>query len=318
MRIWDHGVYETHKFDDSKVEVTFHGERLRGRYGLFPLHKRKGEPPGKDWMIHRMDPAEDPDREAMPEKVVPMLARLADLPSDPRALGVRGEVGRRARAGLLRARPTAAGGAQRQRHHEALSRAAPAQPRAELAQRDPRRRDRRVRRPGPSELRPPPAPDAHRVRGPGEAPVEGVPGRLRDLRPAVARRALGHGPALHGPARAAGASRAEGPELAGPRLRHRRRPRPAGGDPRAGPGGDRRQAPGQPLRAGAAVDLLAQDQERPAHGRRRLRLDAGGGPPSQVDRRAARRPSRRTVTCATRAASGPASPTASSIACSSS
>ena len=83
MRIWDRGVYETHKFDDSKVEVTFHGERLRGRYGLFPLHKRKGEPPGKDWMIHRMDPAEDPDREPMPEKVVPMLARLADLPSDP-------------------------------------------------------------------------------------------------------------------------------------------------------------------------------------------------------------------------------------------
>ena len=83
MRIWDRGVYETHKFDDAKVEVTFHGERLRGRYGLFPLHKRKGEPPGKDWMIHRMDPAEDPGREPMPEKVVPMLARLADLPTDP-------------------------------------------------------------------------------------------------------------------------------------------------------------------------------------------------------------------------------------------
>jgi bifunctional non-homologous end joining protein LigD len=84
MRIWDRGTYETHKFEDSKVEVTFHGEKLRGRYGLFPLHKRKGEPPGKDWMIHRMDPAEDPDREPMPPKVVPMLARLtSDLPSDP-------------------------------------------------------------------------------------------------------------------------------------------------------------------------------------------------------------------------------------------
>jgi bifunctional non-homologous end joining protein LigD len=82
MRIWDRGVYETHKFDDAKVEITFHGERLRGRYGLFPLHKRKGEPPGKDWMIHRMDPAEDPGRAPMPEKVVPMLARLADLPPD--------------------------------------------------------------------------------------------------------------------------------------------------------------------------------------------------------------------------------------------
>jgi bifunctional non-homologous end joining protein LigD len=82
MRIWDRGTYEVHKFDDAKVEVTFHGERLRGRYGLFPLHRAKGEDPGKDWMIHRMDPAEDPTREPMPEKVVPMLARLADLPAD--------------------------------------------------------------------------------------------------------------------------------------------------------------------------------------------------------------------------------------------
>src|SRR3954466_9547463 len=54
MRIWDRGTYETHKFDDDKVEITFHGERLHGRYGLFPLKKRKGEPSGKDWMIHRM------------------------------------------------------------------------------------------------------------------------------------------------------------------------------------------------------------------------------------------------------------------------
>jgi bifunctional non-homologous end joining protein LigD len=82
MRIWDRGTYEAHKFDDAKVEVTFHGERLRGRYGLFPLHRSKGEAPGKDWMIHRMDPAEDPTREPMPERVAPMLARLADLPSD--------------------------------------------------------------------------------------------------------------------------------------------------------------------------------------------------------------------------------------------
>jgi bifunctional non-homologous end joining protein LigD len=83
MRIWDRGTYETHKFDDDKVEVTFHGERLRGRYGLFPLKKRKGEPPGKDWMIHRMDPAEDPTREPMPERIKPMLAKTAtDLPPD--------------------------------------------------------------------------------------------------------------------------------------------------------------------------------------------------------------------------------------------
>jgi bifunctional non-homologous end joining protein LigD len=75
MRIWDRGTYETHKFDDDKVEVTFHGERLRGRYGLFPLKKRKGEPAGKDWMIHRMDPAEDPTREPMPPRISPMLAK---------------------------------------------------------------------------------------------------------------------------------------------------------------------------------------------------------------------------------------------------
>jgi len=83
MRIWDRGTYETHKFDDEKVEVTFHGERLRGRYGLFPLKKRKGEPPGKDWMIHRMDPAEDPTREPMPPRITPMLAKPAKgLPPD--------------------------------------------------------------------------------------------------------------------------------------------------------------------------------------------------------------------------------------------
>ena len=83
MRIWDRGTYEPHKFDDEKVEVTFHGERLRGRYGLFPLKRRKGEPPGKDWMIHRMDPPEDPDREPMPERIAPMLAKPSkDLPPD--------------------------------------------------------------------------------------------------------------------------------------------------------------------------------------------------------------------------------------------
>jgi bifunctional non-homologous end joining protein LigD len=80
MRIWDRGTYEEHKFDDDKVEITFHGERLHGRYGLFPLKRTKGEPPGKDWMIHRMDPPDDPDREPMPERLKPMLARAGDLP----------------------------------------------------------------------------------------------------------------------------------------------------------------------------------------------------------------------------------------------
>jgi bifunctional non-homologous end joining protein LigD len=82
MTIWDRGTYELHKWEERKVEVTFHGERLRGRYGLFPIGRGEGEE--KDWMIHRMDPPEDPDRQPMPERIVPMMARLGnDLPSDP-------------------------------------------------------------------------------------------------------------------------------------------------------------------------------------------------------------------------------------------
>src|SRR3712207_2737076 len=39
-------------------------------------------------MIHRMDPAEDPAREPMPSRIVPMLARLtSELPSDPERWG---------------------------------------------------------------------------------------------------------------------------------------------------------------------------------------------------------------------------------------
>ena len=75
MRIYDRGTYELHKWRDKEVMVTFHGERVRGRYVLF----RTG---GKNWMIHRMDPPEDPDREPMPERLEPMLARTGPLPPD--------------------------------------------------------------------------------------------------------------------------------------------------------------------------------------------------------------------------------------------
>src|SRR3954465_10291376 len=73
MRIYDRGTYELHKFRDKEVMVTFHGQRVRGRYVLF----RTGE---KNWMIHRMDPPEDPGREPMPERIEPMLATSGDLP----------------------------------------------------------------------------------------------------------------------------------------------------------------------------------------------------------------------------------------------
>jgi bifunctional non-homologous end joining protein LigD len=75
MRIWDRGSFETHKWRDDEVMVTFHGGRVRGRHVLFRTD-------GKNWMIHRMDPAEDPDREPMPERIEPMLARTGPLPRE--------------------------------------------------------------------------------------------------------------------------------------------------------------------------------------------------------------------------------------------
>jgi bifunctional non-homologous end joining protein LigD len=74
MKIFDRGTYEPLKWRDKEVMVVFHGERVRGKYVLF----RTG---GKNWMIHRMDPPEDPDLEPMPEKIEPMLARLGPLPA---------------------------------------------------------------------------------------------------------------------------------------------------------------------------------------------------------------------------------------------
>jgi bifunctional non-homologous end joining protein LigD len=79
MSIWDRGTYETLKWEQRKVEVALHGERLDARYALFAISD-ESEP--KDWMIHRMDPADDPDSAPMPEHVVPMLSRLAALPTD--------------------------------------------------------------------------------------------------------------------------------------------------------------------------------------------------------------------------------------------
>ncbi len=74
VKIWDSGTYETHKWNSDEVMVTFHGKRLRGKYVLFQTK-------GKNWMIHRMDPPE-PGREPMPDRIVPMMARLSTLPAD--------------------------------------------------------------------------------------------------------------------------------------------------------------------------------------------------------------------------------------------
>ena len=57
MSIWDTGTYSAEKLRDDEVIADFDGERMRGRYALFQTR-------GKNWMIHRIDPPEDPERRA--------------------------------------------------------------------------------------------------------------------------------------------------------------------------------------------------------------------------------------------------------------
>jgi hypothetical protein len=132
-------------------------------------------------------------------------------------MGVRDQVGRRARDRALAARAPQIRHAQRQRRLRRLSGAARAQPRARLAQRNPRRRDRRVQRARQAEL--PGAAAAHPPAGRGgRETARGADARhLRDLRPAVARRSLVDGPALHGAPQAPRGTEARRRALARPR-----------------------------------------------------------------------------------------------------
>jgi bifunctional non-homologous end joining protein LigD len=76
MKVWDRGTYEAEKFRDDEVIATFAGERVKGKYALFQTK-------GDNWMIHRMDPPLDPEREPMPKQLTPMLATLSTkLPPD--------------------------------------------------------------------------------------------------------------------------------------------------------------------------------------------------------------------------------------------
>jgi len=73
VTIWDRGHFDLEKWTDTEVMVVLHGSRISGRYVLFPTK-------GKNWMIHRMDPALK-DFEHLPEKVRPMLATPGRLPA---------------------------------------------------------------------------------------------------------------------------------------------------------------------------------------------------------------------------------------------
>jgi bifunctional non-homologous end joining protein LigD len=68
VTIWDHGTYETRKWDGREVKVTLHGQRLSGGYVLFATG-------GKNWMIHR-------ERLPLPARMKPMLATIGQ-PSHP-------------------------------------------------------------------------------------------------------------------------------------------------------------------------------------------------------------------------------------------
>jgi len=74
MKIWDRGTYETEEWEDRKAVVVFHGERAKGKYSLFATR-------GRDWMIHRMDPPEDPDHRPPPRDLQPMTATRGKLPT---------------------------------------------------------------------------------------------------------------------------------------------------------------------------------------------------------------------------------------------
>src|SRR3954452_7272761 len=76
MSIWDRGTYELHKQTRREVVITLHGGRVSGRYALFATK-------GKNWMIHRMDPPDDPERADPPVDLRPMLATLGVLPKPP-------------------------------------------------------------------------------------------------------------------------------------------------------------------------------------------------------------------------------------------
>jgi bifunctional non-homologous end joining protein LigD len=74
VMLWDRGTYDVEEWEDRKVKVVLHGERVSGEYVLFQTK-------GKNWMMHRVDPPQDPGYEAMPDNVVPMLASTAsELP----------------------------------------------------------------------------------------------------------------------------------------------------------------------------------------------------------------------------------------------
>ena len=226
-----------------------------------------------------------------------MLARVGQAAARRRALGLRDQVGRRARDRVLRARPAAAAtratsttSPPRYPELSRLNRALSSSHRAILDGEIVALRRRR-----PAELRRPAAAHAPDL---GVAPCGGWRARrpvtLRDLRPAVARRALAAWACRTTERRARLAEL--GPRrraLADARPRRRPRRRAARGERRAGARG-RRSPSGSTRPTSRAAAARAGSRSRTSQRQEVVdrRLDAGRGAPPRPHRRAARRRAR--------------------------
>jgi len=76
VQLWDTGTYVTEKWEDREVVVVLDGRRVRGRYAFIRTR-------GRDWLVHRMDPPQDPDRRLMPPGLRPAAHRAGRVPRQP-------------------------------------------------------------------------------------------------------------------------------------------------------------------------------------------------------------------------------------------
>ena len=280
------GTFEAEKFRENEVIATFHGERVQGRYALFQTRD-------KDWLIHRMDPPEDPGYEPMPDRLEPMLARSGQLPRDEQKYGLRGQVGQDPHRALQRPRPPLAPGPQLHGLHPALSRGARAEQArsarggaildGEIVAFDDEGRPSFERLQTRMHL----ASDSAVQAAQRDTPATYVIFDLLYLDghstlplPYEERRALLDRLELEGPAwRAPAYHRGEGSAL-------------LEATERLGIEGIVAKQLGCPLRAGAPGQRLDQDQERPHAGRCDRRLDSGRGRPQRAARSAGGRDDR--------------------------
>ncbi|MEV2218952.1 ATP-dependent DNA ligase [Nocardia vinacea] len=79
MTIWDSGTYDTEKWREDEVIVTFHGKRLRGRYAMIRTN-------GTQWLMHLMrdqNPAEEEADRVSSGPVGPEAAFIVPRPAGP-------------------------------------------------------------------------------------------------------------------------------------------------------------------------------------------------------------------------------------------